>query len=237
MNERAVIGGNNPPIELFAEAENAINDLYEEAKHWLDGGEVKTPQELDSISMLLDGLRKAEKLADKNRKEEKKPFDDGGKAVQAKYKPLIDKASNAQDLCKKSMQPYLLEQERIRQAQEEAARLEAEQAEREAMQAAQDMQSLEDAEQVQEAIDKVEDAQKLFKDISKHKVQAKGGERAIGLRTVWETKLVDSKEAARHYWVTNKAEIEELLITLAKKDVRSGVREIAGFEIKETKVL
>lgn len=237
MNERAVIGGNNPPVELFTEAENAINELYEEAKHWLDGGEVETPQELDSISMLLDGLRKAGKLADNNRKEEKKPFDDGGKAVQAKYKPLIDKATNAQDLCKKAMQPYLQEQERLRKEQEEAARLEAEQAEREALEAAQSMQSLEDAEQAQEAIDKAQEAQKLVKDISKQKAQAKGGERAVGLRSVWETKISDAKLALRWAWSEHPEDLEELAINLAKKHVRSGEREIAGFEITETKVI
>lgn len=237
MNERAVIGGNNPPVELFEQSELTLNDLYEEAGHWLDGKEVETPEELDAISMLLDNLRKAEKLIDGNRKTEKKPHDDAGKAVQEKYKPLIDKAKLAQDTCKKAMQPYMLEQERIRQEQERIARVEAEQAEREALEAAQSVQSLEQAEQAAEAIQGAKDAQKTASDVAKQKIHAKGGERAIGLRTTWETNLVDSKEAARHFWVTNKADIENLLIDLAKKAVRSGERDIPGFEIIERKSL
>lgn len=237
MNERAVIGGNNPPVELFEQSELTLNDLYEEAGHWLDGKEVETPEELDAISMLLDNLRKAEKLIDGNRKTEKKPHDDAGNAVQEKYKPLIDKAKLAQDTCKKAMQPYMLEQERIRQEQERIAREEAEQAEREALEAAQSVQSLEQAEQAAEAIQDAKDAQKTASDVAKQKTHAKGGERAIGLRTTRETNLVDSKEAARHFWVTNKTDIENLLIDLAKKAVRSGERDIPGFEIIERKVL
>lgn len=237
MNERAIIGDNNPPVDLYDEAKNTINDLYEEAKRWLDGGEVKTSQELDGVSMLLDGLQKAAKLADNNRKTEKKPFDDGGKAVQAKYKPILERVQTAQDFCKKAMQPYLQEQERLKQEQERIARQEAEKAEREALQAANDIQSLEGAERAQEAIDKAQDAQKTADDIAKQKVQAKGGERAIGLRTVWETKILNAKLALRWAWSQYPNELEELALNLAKKEVRSGERKISGFEITETKVL
>lgn len=237
MNERAVIGGNNPPLELFEQSELTLNDLYEEAGHWLDGKEVETQKELDAVSMLLDTLRKAEKFIDGNRKTEKKPHDDAGKAVQAKYKPLIDKAKLAQETCKKAMQPFMLEKERIRQEQELIASQEAEQAEREALEAAQSIQSLKQAEHAAEAIQDAKDAQQTVSEVAKQKIHAKGGDRAIGLRTTWETNLVDSKEAARHFWAINKADIENLLIDLAKKAVRSGERDIPGFEIIDRKVL
>jgi hypothetical protein len=184
MNEVATIGHNNPPEEtLFFEAETQVNDLYEEASQWLDGDSAKTQEEADALSKLLDLLRKAAKLTDNHRKEEKKPHDDAGKAIQAKYKPLLDKVKLAQDACKKAMQPFLLEQERVRKENEEAARREAEQAEREAREAAESAKSLNDAEKAAEAIQRAQDAEKLVGDIAKDKVHAKGGDRAVSLRS------------------------------------------------------
>lgn len=231
------IGHNNPPVDLFEQAEKIVNELYEEAGHWLDGSEVETPEELDAISMLLETLGKAGKTAEANRKEEKKPHDDAGKAVQAKYLPLIERVKDAQSLCKKAMQPYMLKQEEIRLENERKAREEAEQAEREAQQAAEDIQSLEDAERAREAIDNKEQAEKTVNQIGKQKIQAKGGDRAIGLKTVWDVELTSFKEGCNALWPTHKQAFIDLAIQLAKQEVRSGNREINGFKIESRKVL
>src|SRR3546814_6319433 len=47
----------------------------------------------DAVGKLLDMIRQAKKAADEQRVIEKKPYDDAAKAVQTKYKPLIDKRS------------------------------------------------------------------------------------------------------------------------------------------------
>ena len=236
-NPRAVAGDNGAPLDLFEEAKNIVDDLYEEAGHWLDGGEVETEKELEGISMLLETLGKAGKTAEANRKEEKKPHDDAGKAVQAKYLPLIKRVEDAQSLCKKAMQPYMLKQEEIRLENERKAREEAEQAEREAQQAAEDIRSLEDAERAAEAIENQKQAEKTAKKISNQKTQAKGGAKAVGLKTVWDVELTSFKDGCNALWPTHKQAFIDLAIQLAKQEVRGGNREINGFKIESRKTV
>jgi len=64
------------------------------------------------------------KLADENRKEEKRPHDDAAKVVQSKWKPILDRAALAIDVCKKALTPYLAEKERKQALVAEAARRE-----------------------------------------------------------------------------------------------------------------
>src|SRR5690349_4076026 len=102
INPRAVIGGNNPPPSPFEIAQKAVEDIYGEASMWLDGATVDSQELADGIGNLASELRKARKLADETRKIENKPFDDGKAEVQARYKPLLDKADLAIEACKKA---------------------------------------------------------------------------------------------------------------------------------------
>jgi hypothetical protein len=90
MNQVATIGHNSPPTP-FDDIETRINDLYEEAKMWLDGEEVTEQKQADALNTLASQIREAAKEAEEMRKAEAKPFDDGKKAVQERYNPLIQK--------------------------------------------------------------------------------------------------------------------------------------------------
>ena len=61
--------------------------------------------------------------------------------------------------------------------------------------------------------------------------------RSSGLRSSWKPSLSDGVAAARHYWSTERQEMETFLLILAAKDVAKGKREIPGFEITETRTV
>src|SRR5260221_116793 len=101
------------------------DDLYGEASMWLDGATVDSQQLADGIANLLAELRKARKLAEDNRKVEKKPHDDAAAEVQSRYKPLLDKADLAAEACKKAVAPWLQKKADEIEAKAKAAREEA----------------------------------------------------------------------------------------------------------------
>ena len=130
----ATIGHNNPPADPFGAIKAHIDDLYVEAKNWLDGEPITTQAQADQVTRLLDMIRDAEKVADNARKEENKPFDDGKAAVQAKYAPLISDTKAvkgrtvlAAEACKAALAPWRQAQEAIAR---EAARKTREEAEK-----------------------------------------------------------------------------------------------------------
>ena len=233
----AVIGDNNPPSP-FEDAQEVINDLYGEAKHWLDGEPINTEELAEGVTDLLNQLRSAGKVAEELRKEEKKPHDIAAKAVQAKFKPLSDMVGLASDTCKTALQPWLLKKAEAKAIEDARLRAEAEaaeQREREVRAAAQqdDLAS-------QEALRAAEEESAKAGAIATKAANASGGikvggARAVGLRTTYKTEIIDPVEAVRYYWKIRKPTIADFLLGMAKQDVHAGAREIPGFIITEEK--
>ena len=121
MNSTAKMGHNNPPPSPFEAAAEKIETLHVEAKNWLDGEAIENQAQADEVSKLLDMARNAKKEADAARKEEAKPFDDGKKEVQARYKPLLDRADAIADLCKKVIAPFIAKVEAEKREAERSA--------------------------------------------------------------------------------------------------------------------
>src|SRR3546814_12091071 len=87
----APIGHNNPPEPTPYEAIlTDVQDLSEPAQGFLDGDPTNDQATADMVAKLIDEARKGQKAAEDLRKEEAKPFDDGKKAVQAKWTPITD---------------------------------------------------------------------------------------------------------------------------------------------------
>lgn len=236
-NPRAVIGGNAPPSP-FDEAEKAVNDAYEEAALWLDGAEVADQDTADGLSNLLAVVRAAEKMADAARVEEKRPHDEAAKAVQAKYKPLLDKAKRAADGCKTALAKWLAKVEAEKRAAAEAAHAEAAAKRREAEAAirASDAANLAEREAAEAKLKEAKKAEAKAAATARDTAKAGGGMgRAVGLRTVHIPVMTDATAAARHYWKAQPEAMREFLQGLADKDVRAGAREIPGFKIREEK--
>lgn len=217
-----------------------IDDLYDEAKLWLDGQAIANQDQADAVATLIDRFHKAWKAADDQRDKEKRPHMEAANAVQAKYKPLLDRANKAKEVAKSAQTTWLVklraEQKAAADAAAAAALKQANEA-REAIAAANAEANLEAREQAE---DLVAEAKAMIADataLAKAKPQAKGegASKAIGLKAVWVPHLTDGILAMRHYWLIpdRRAEIEALMLDMARKDVRAGSKSIPGFEIKE----
>jgi hypothetical protein len=228
----AGIGHNEPPSESPLDGFAAhINDLFAEAKNFLDGEGVNSEGEAEAVSKLLDLIRTAAKDADRARSDEKRPHDEAAKAVQAKWKPLLERADLAVDTCKKALAPWLQAQEAAKKAAAELARQEAEakvQAAQEALEAAAetDLEAREDAEALVKAARQAEAAATRAE---KDRPAALGGARATTLRTYYRPELVSPKAALVHYVETQPDAMKAFLLSLAETDVREGKRTIPGF--------
>ena len=227
------IGSNNPPpFDAFS---LHIEELIENAKQFLDGQPIETQGQADEVDKLLDMIRTAKKDADKERAAEKKPHDDAGKAVQAKWKPLLDRCDIATDTAKKALVPWLEKLEAEQRAAAAKAREEAESKRQAALQAEREAASanLEAIERVELARKEAEQAEREANRADKAKAHATGGSRAIGLRSYWVAEITDRRELLAHYMRTRPADLEAWLQDQADKDVRAGIRNIPGAAIKE----
>ncbi len=230
------IGHNNPPTP-FDEAAAEINGLYDEAKNWLDGKGVQSEADADGVAKLLDMLRKAEKRADGLRKEEKQPHDDAAKAVQEKWKPIIARVSLAADACKGALTPYLAKKEAVQRAEAEARRQEAEAAERAAREAFKEtrVDDLEGREQAERLNELADDLGKQAARAGKAKPHAKGGTRAIGLRTYRRAEVTDATAFAKYVWQHHRADLTAFLTGLAQRLVDGKQDGLPGVTVHEDK--
>ena len=230
----AAIGHNQPP-DVYDGFRLHVEDLFDQAKQFLDGEPIETEQQAEDVSRLLNMVRKTSNDADDARKAEKKPHDDAAKAVQAKWKPLLDKLDLAATTAKNALAPFLRKQE---EAQRAAAQAAIEEARRQAEAAAQAAQQARPDDLAGQATARIlqENAAELEKKaarLDKSKAHAKGGERAVGLRSVWTPTLTDACAALRHYRERQPDELKAWLLEQATKDVRAGARSIPGFTITE----
>ena len=247
-NPLIVIGGNNPPPMTPWDAIKAhMDDLLVEAHNWADGTIVDSQEQADEASRLVDELRKAAGVADDLRVEEKAPLDVKIAEIQARFNVYIADPKNkvpgkvwkAVAAFKATVKPYLdkLEAERIAAA--EAARKRAQEAMEAAAAAARaaapsDLAAQEQAEQL---VADAKHAHVEARQIETSRTQARGGERAMGLRTVWKAHMTDPRAALAHYAATRREDIIGLLQRLAEADVREGKRQIPGFDVKSETVL
>lgn len=81
---------------------------------------------LSAAANLLVTVKKMKDEAEKHREVEKKPFLDGGREVDAKYRPAIDWLKEQEDIVKRAVLDYQDAQERKRRAEQERLNAEAE---------------------------------------------------------------------------------------------------------------
>ena len=230
----AAIGHNGPPQSPFEAVKVNIEDLYLEARNFLDGEPIASEAMADAVETLLDKIREAEKAADEARKEEARPFDEGKAEVQARYAPLIGSNKSVKGMtvraieaCKAALAPWRQEQERIRL---EAARKAREEAEKKAAEAAALSRAADDLIAKERAERAVKEAEQAAKAANKADKAATTG---TGLRSYFRPELVDGVEALRHYWKTRPDAMLAAAMALAKEDVQAGKRQIPGFNVIE----
>jgi hypothetical protein len=216
-----------PEMVVFEE----IDDLFCEATNWADGHPIESEEVHEACTKLYDRLHDAGKRADKMRAEEKKPFDDGAKAVQAKYKPPLTKVDQG-----KAALGELLAAWRKRVADEKAA-----EATRKAAEAARIAKEAEDAIRASSgSLAARVEAEELLAHSKSVERDARHSEKAattgLGLRTVWRAELVDEAEALDWAYSRDPAAFKALVQGMADGVVRGGVRSVPGFRVFDEKV-
>lgn len=213
---------NNPPV--FEAFSLHVEELMIEASNFLDGKPIENQGQADDVGKLLDAIRKVKKDADGARAEEKKPFDEGARSVQTKWKPLLERCDTVADVAKRALTPWLqkLEDEQRAEANRkaelaEAARLAALAAEREASNAP----DLDAAERAKEAIKFAEKAERAAAKAGNAKPQAVGGSKAIGLRISWTAEVTDPVAFARWLWTARRDDYLEWLQSMADQMART----------------
>ncbi|WP_188260828.1 hypothetical protein [Azospirillum tabaci] len=236
-NPRAVIGSNGAPEPTpFEKSEAEVSKLYDEAALWLDGATVDSQELADGIANLLNMIRAAEKAADAARKADKEPHLKAGQAVDAAYKPILEKAKLATDACKKALAPWLEKLEAEKRAAAEKARQDADEKRRAAEAAirARDAANLEQAAAAEALLKEAQKAERAATKAENDGAKAGNGQfgRAVSLRTIHAPVMTDPRAAVLHYWAANRDEMTAILQGFAERDVRAGKRDIPGFEIR-----
>ncbi len=232
----AVIGHNSPPpIETF---KLHIEDLMLEANNWLDGEPILNQAQADEVGRLLAQLREARKGADAQRAAEKKPHDDAGKAVQAAWKPLLERVDLAEQTAKKALAPFLAAEQAKRDAEAAAARAIAEEAQRKAQEAlrAAEASNLAAREEAEALLKEASKAERAANKAEGTRATATGGARAVSLRTVWYATITDRRAALNHYLKVSPAAFVDLLQELANHEARNGPRNAPGVEFTSEQV-
>lgn len=220
-----------PPFDAFS---LHIEELIENAKQFLDGQPIETQGQADEVGKLLDMIRTAKKDADKERAAEKKPHDDAAKAVQQRWKPLLDRCDIAADTAKKALVPWLEGLEAQQREEAAKAREEAEKARQAALEAerAASAANLEAIERVELARKEADQAERAANRADKAKAHATGGSRAIGLRSYWVHEITDAVAFARWAWTHRRTELLAALDVIAKHEA-TGPKNIPGLTIHE----
>lgn len=227
--------GDNLPSDPFTLIAESIEDLMLEANNFLDGKEIENEEQEEAVASILTRLRRERTAADEQRIVEKKPHDDAANAVQAKWKPLLQKADLAVSVAKNALTAFLVKKDAAQRAAAEALRLEAEEAARAAAQTAEQARPDDLAGQTTARIrqENAADLAKRAEKAGKVKVQAKGGERAVGLRSSWTAEVTDPIAFGRWAWEHRHEEYLEFLTGLAQRECRHGPKDIPGVKAHE----
>lgn len=232
-NPRAVMGGNCPPPSDREDALQRVEDLYDEARLWMDGKPVDSHELADGIGNLLNMIRSAEKRADDLRKYEKAPHLKAAKEIDDAYKSALDKAKQATAACKAALVPWLAKLVAEKNAAAEKSRQEADakaQAARDAIRAS-DSANLDERATAEALLKDAKRAERAADRAGNDTAKAGSLGRAVSLRTTYVPVMVSAGDALKHYKSAAPDEIKALLQSLAERDVRSGKRSIPGFDI------
>jgi hypothetical protein len=223
-----------------------IEDLYEEARVWLDGTAIETQAQADAVNTLKASIKLAAKAAEDARLEEITPHQKTVADIQARYNELIGKnktttglAVKAEEACNDALRPYLLEVDRQQREKARLAREEADKLQAEALAAirARDTANLAQIEEAETLVKAAKAAETAAGYAEKERPHAKGDGRATGLRTVYRAVMVNRKEASAWVWIDHNDAVMELVQNLADKAIRAGARQIPGFEIHEDRIV
>lgn len=217
-------GHNMPPPDAAFGLE--IDSLFTLLSDTLAGGEVSNDEQEAAIEAILNDFRKAGQDAEKARKAEKEPHLEAGRQVDAKWKPITDKATRGAGACKDALTPYRTAKQAAKDAAAAKAREEAEARQKAAQDA---LRKFDDLEAKYAAEREIETAQKLVA------VANKIDRSATGLRTYYEAEITDRKAALLHYIARQPERFAALIQQMADEDARTTRAPVPGVIFHERK--
>lgn len=226
----AKIGDNNPPeaIGAFDAMAKHIDDLVDLAASCLTGEPIITQPQADAVDELLEDIKKAYKAADACRDAEKRPHLEAGRAVDALWKPLLNKADIAKKTAQDALTPYRLAQQAIRESEAQKKREEAAALEAEAQRAFA-------ASQVTDLDARIA-ADALLEEARKSTAAANRVEKAAtGLRTSWTGHVTDYGAAISWLKTHRAADLKAAVDELIRREINTGARVITGVVIETIK--
>lgn len=203
------IGGNNPPpLEAM---QLHVEDLFATVSG-STASEVKTDEQEAALDELLETVRLTRKDADAKRVEAKKPHDDAAKAVQAAWKPLLDRLDAATAALKDAVTPYRLARQK---AKDEEARKAREAAEAERLAAQKALKESDDLEERFAAEERLKHSSKL------EAVANRIDRSATGLRSRQIAVITDRKALLQHVMKTDPDALTDWLQAYAQRGLPS----------------
>ena len=227
---------NQPPPD--ADLALKLEELEMEAANWLDDEPLTSQKQADELTKLVDAAARLSGEVEQNRKAEKEPHLLAGREVDAKYKPLQERADKALRKLKNKVGEWLkavrADKERREREAAEEARQAAERLRQEHERNRQSSDLADDA-----ALAEAEEAAKQARIdaamVKKETVTAKAGGTTVKLRTLWLVNVVERRELLMHYLRADRADFKDELTTLlrkfAERDVRTGARSLPGCSI------
>lgn len=214
------ISGDNAPTNPFDAIREELIGEQEAAKAMI-GEPVSTKDKCDQLGVWARRVLAIRKRAEAERKAEKEPHLEAGRAVDAKWGPLIDMAQAIVESIKRRVEPFLIEQRRAAERAEREAHEEVVAKLKAAMEA-------EGRERAKLQVD-ADEAAKRMEDAAKQKKQAAGrtGQK-IALRTYRLARIIDWQAAILA--LKDNAELRGLVQEIANRMAREGTK-LAGAEI------
>jgi hypothetical protein len=194
-----LIGSNNPPEgeaqadEIQSAIDAALAELQKPLVAQLD---------CDRLANHKDRLAKLYTAQEKERESKKRPHLEAGRAVDAAYKPILNKIEEAGNKLKKAITAFLLKEEQRRRA--EAIAL---------------MQKQEEERRAALAANVPPPAAEPVPEVERPKAGTTG--RAISLRTYKSAMIKDYAAALQHF--ADNPEVKALIQTLADREARADV--------------
>lgn len=218
--------GDNRPSDPFEALKFDIEAELEAARDLAKGG-VFSKEQADRFGNRIGALRDLGTKAEKTRTEEKEPHLNAGRAVDAKYGPMVKKVDAALKHLRKMVGDWMAAEE----AKQRAAQQEAEKARREAEAAR--LKAEQDA-AAANLPPPVEAELPPLPEVHAVKVQAGGVTgRAVSLRTVKRCVVTDHKKALKKF--ADHEEVVALVAKLAERALKAGTV-VPGAELVEERV-
>lgn len=234
------LGHNNPPDEARAALAAKVDEFGATAVKWGEAG-VETQADADRLNDFLAGARTLRKQIDDARVAEKRPHDEAAKAVQAKFKPLLDAVASVEATAKKILNSFLEREEARRREEERKARERAAQEEaaaRERQRQAEEEGRLVAAKEAEEAATKAAERAEEEREVKVRARSASGAGRTMSQRTYRSGKIVNVPMCLAHF--KDHDAIREALQQVVNQTIRAAKGEdikIPGVEIIEERRL